>query len=1282
MESIVQNIELKNIRRDMDKKINRRAYRSISLIVMMLIMGIFLTSLASATEITTPASKTICENGTCQLALYSTTQYVQEDGTWKDYRDAKSLMGKGFNVTYLELDDNYKIEVKDFNATSITLDLKQWTLWGVDIPIKIWERNMTKEMEMEIKCLNESSLKDAEKDLCKVLSDSKLKIDEKTALIYKDLYELKEDKLDEVTFWDLGSKEVTYNLGMDKILEIGDNSTTITLTTADTENLDDTYGTQAGGDANKGNEATIEVKEGFWSMIGYLKFNISMIPTGATITNSNMSIYVAGRNFAGDTERMDATMYNLYNRTWTEHTVTYNNRPSLNANTYNTTPEYSILFRGNISTTYEIYYNWTTTQIVQWHLNNLSSTADFMLYSNYSVGLEAGDSLILNTKEATAGTRPILYITYNPLIISTINSPVDNYNSSSQTNNFNCSSQGTNLANVSIWTNSSGSWEVNKTESISGSTNSTILSVTMPDGDFLWTCQTCDTYGCNFATTNRTIHIDTVDPSFDITYPVNDTIYNVDVNELNWTYSDLHNGICKYSIDDVANTTVTCTNNHTDISILSGEHTIRMYVNDSFGNDAYDETTFTMDYDPPVITLNSPINALNSSTGSIDFNCTGSDNIDLVNVSFYLNDTLNETELAPINNTPIIFDKELEDGEYIWDCGGCDNAGLCANSTGTRTLTIDTTYPSVDNDNITDLIQTQSLPYNLIWTFDASDTNLDKCFYYTSDSATNISVTCNSAISTNWTTDGFKTITYCANDTAGNINCTTSDDIRVWYYTITNTANAYEIPEGYDLTISLKITSDDIGLEFEDTNATLTFYNETYDAPTKIIKQNYILFIQHVPIPDGYGSVNGTDYNFSWEYNVQDAYEVWLNEITANQTVSVYQFDIYDCDIDGDYTALNLTLKDENTNVELNASQVNTSIKVEFEVVGGSGVSWTFSKEWTNDTNVAICIPTGITDIYDYTVNVVAEYSADGYVTEFWYLDNGTLDNSGYFNSYTPIDISLLDLPTADSTTFLFTYTDEYGLQVDDAIVHTFRKYMGGGLFRESERSKQDNNGQTHVHLIEEDVIYYFMVTQYGNIIYTSDTYNAKCLSSPCSIELTGSASDVNWSIIDNEGGKYTVSSDKNTRIVTTTFNLDTSSNVSVSLYKFENGNATLINSSYLVASGGDIPLIVPLAYGNATFFVAISKDGEFVKSEWVDLTDRGQDYFGTAGALLGGLIVLSLLLMAVTEGAGAIIFTVLALIVIAIMKLIDLSWMALISIICAGGIIIWKLVNRGRKQG
>jgi hypothetical protein len=317
-----------------------------------------------------------------------------------------------------------------------------------------------------------------------------------------------------------------------------------------------------------------------------------------------------------------------------------------------------------------------------------------------------------------------------------------------------------------------------------------------------------------------------------------------------------------------------------------------------------------------------------------------------------------------------------------------------------------------------------------------------------------------------------------------------------------------------------------------------------------------------------------------------------------------------------------------------------------------------------------------------YKIEFTIGYDATDHVREFYYLENGTLDNTSNFNSYTSNNISLMDLLTTDSTTFLFEYTDSSGLQVDDVLVHTFRKYIGEGLFREVERSKEDNNGQTHLHLVEEDVIYYFMITQQGVILYSSDTYNAKCLNTPCSIKLSASATDVNWSIIDNEGGKYSTSSDQVSRIVTTTFSLDTISTVNVSLYQLEYGNTTLLNTSSLTASAGSIDLYVPYSYGNTTFFVAVYKDGEYVKSAWVDLTTSGKDIFGSFGALLGGLVVLTLLLMAITEGAGVIIFTLLALVVITIMQLVDLSWMALISLICAGAIIVWKLVSRvGRPQ-
>jgi hypothetical protein len=276
----------------------------------------------------------------------------------------------------------------------------------------------------------------------------------------------------------------------------------------------------------------------------------------------------------------------------------------------------------------------------------------------------------------------------------------------------------------------------------------------------------------------------------------------------------------------------------------------------------------------------------------------------------------------------------------------------------------------------------------------------------------------------------------------------------------------------------------------------------------------------------------------------------------------------------------------------------------------------------------------------------------------------------------------LFDLASADSTTFLFSFTNTDGLEVDDAIIHTFRKYIGDGEFKEVERSKQDNNGETHVHLVEEDVIYYFMITQYGTIIYTSDEYNAKCLSTPCAITLTASPTETNWSIIDNEGGLYLISADKSTRIVNLDFDLGTSDLINFTLYKFTNGTSEQINTSYLTASAGSIDLIVPLSYGNSTFFVAVFRNNTFVKSEWVSLKESGIDYFGTFGAILGGFLVLAIMLMAVSEGAGFIVFTAFALIIIGIMQLVDLTWLAVGSIICAGGIIVWKLMKRRNKQG
>ncbi len=92
----------------------------------------------------------------------------------------------------------------------------------------------------------------------------------------------------------------------------------------------------------------------------------------------------------------------------------------------------------------------------------------------------------------------------------------------------------------------------------------------------------------------------------------------------------------------------------------------------------------------PTITLNSPINNYNTSSNNIIFNCTGTDNNEVENITLYINDLINGTNSSVFNNTPTIFQRELQEGDYSWKCGACDNESQCTNSSA-RTLTIDQT---------------------------------------------------------------------------------------------------------------------------------------------------------------------------------------------------------------------------------------------------------------------------------------------------------------------------------------------------------------------------------------------------------------------------------------------------------------------------------------------------------------------------------------------------------------------------------------------------------------
>lgn len=687
--------------------------------------------------------------------------------------------------------------------------------------------------------------------------------------------------------------------------------------------------------------------------------------------------------------------------------------------------------------------------------------------------------------------------------------------------------------------------------------------------------------------------------------------------------------------------------------------------------------TLTIELPNPEITLNSPVDTYNSTSQTIEFNATVTDNLLVENVSLQIDGSITQTNSSNVNGT-YIFEETLADGDYNWSILAFDNDSQETQSTN-RSFTVDTTNPTVFESNLTDL-NANPLPINSTWSIDAYDLHLDQCYYNTSDDATQQIVTCNSTISDlEWATEGNKTIQYCANDTFGFETCLTD---YIWVYEITDASfdNPDPIGEGFDATFNLTVNRTSIPT----TTASLILNNTVY-AVTGVAGTNRYYFETDVNIPTTWGSTTGNNVSWYWNYSISGVGDY----NTTSENLTVYELGIDDCSAYGD-VILDFSLNDEETNTAVNESNgANVEVDLRLTSKDNSDVYVDYNNTWTNENNPQVCIPSGLlSGGSQYTIDFTIGFQATDYVWEFYYLDGGTLNSTKVFDDYTDSTINLMDLLTTDSTSFLFNYFDEDGQTVPDAMIHVFRKYIGDGVFREVERAKLDTNGDTIVHLVEEDVIYYFVITDNGNTLFTTSQSTALCQATPCtmSIEASGDVAEfpTDYDLVEN--GAISFDEDKDTRTVTLTYLLNTSQEVNLTVYKYESdGSFTALDSSAensIADTTGTITLSVPMSAGNVSFFSNVFIDGEYVDSEWIDFEENASDFFGsTLSIFLAVLIIMTLGLIAVTEGTGTIAFVILGVFLSGALGLLTTELSTgvniVIYLVLAGGLIIWKVTSR-----
>ena len=510
-------------------------------IVLVLLLAIVLVvPLVSAATTYTPTTDKVCNELVCTQILYSGIRNVYEDDTWKRVENARSLKDKGFNVVYLEEDKDYPLEVIDFNSTSISLDLKHWSLFNDPVDLKIWKPN-----------------------------------EESIISNFKGTYEKILDKDEVFNIFDFGSKAVVYNIKIGDIIEFGPNSTIILLQEADTENLDDSHVSKSSPNTNYGSNDGIEIlSSGALNNRLYIKFNISVLNPTHKVVIANLSLYTS------DSLDIDLSVYRVNYTSWDESSITWNNQPC--GVNFDISKNCSFAASDTINVPDYPPTIWITFNVTNLVFDAVSDNSDNISFAIKNVS-SAGSVVLLSKEHATAALRPKLTITYAQLYIN-ITSPLNITH--------------TTIPTTLNWTIGGDIEQACWYSSVLGGANTTVTcedlntAISPSQSSNTFTMWTNDTTGSE-TTSNVTFFVDSIAPSVNIIYPTEtsvwfgwdtDLLYNVTIG-LNWTATDTNLNISWFTNESVGtNQTLAPGLTNTSMYLAYGTYNFRVYANDSLGN--------------------------------------------------------------------------------------------------------------------------------------------------------------------------------------------------------------------------------------------------------------------------------------------------------------------------------------------------------------------------------------------------------------------------------------------------------------------------------------------------------------------------------------------------------------------------------------------------------------------------------------------------------------------------------------------------------------------------
>jgi hypothetical protein len=253
------------------------------------------------------------------------------------------------------------------------------------------------------------------------------------------------------------------------------------------------------------------------------------------------------------------------------------------------------------NTTFELWNstglvaNWETTSDVEYNFTGLSDAEYWYNVTICDVADNCGSS----------ATQKITLDNQNPVVDFSSGTVADNLNFSRdwifvdsvviETNFENITFEAfMNGASVGIQTFTDGTREYNFTG----------LSSDLYD----YNITVYDKAGNRGVSTTRTIGLDYVGPSISITSPQPKAYGNGTDMALTYSVNDVISSldVCWFNVNDGVNTTVDCAGS-SQFTVGDGQHTVKFYSNDTFGNLGSSQVTFLVSTAGPAVTLSEPV---------------------------------------------------------------------------------------------------------------------------------------------------------------------------------------------------------------------------------------------------------------------------------------------------------------------------------------------------------------------------------------------------------------------------------------------------------------------------------------------------------------------------------------------------------------------------------------------------------------------------------------------------------------------------------------------------